>query len=87
MTKDKQKRAIGCRLKEVRLRDLCMDNQQDFAELLAINTQQYNRYENEIVAPSLETALILRDRVNEVLKSRGISRTYTVDELFYLVNK
>jgi DNA-binding XRE family transcriptional regulator len=85
VAKDKKK-VIGCRLLEVRLRDLLIDNQQEFADLLKINRQQYNRYEKEGVAPSLETALIIRDRVNDILKSKNIDKKYTVDDLFYLAN-
>ncbi len=60
------------RLKEIRLKML-IEHQTDMALLLSISQQQYNRYERQIIQPTLETALRIAQKLNKPL-----------EEIFYL---
>lgn len=52
---------------------MMIDKQNEMADFLGIQQQQYNRYEKQTVQPSLEVAL----RMAKKLKR-------TVDDIFYL---
>ena len=60
------------RLREIR-HEMMIDKQNEMADLLGIQQQQYNRYEKQNVQPSLEVALRMAKRLNR-----------SVDDIFYL---
>ena len=64
-------------LKEIRMKQYMM-NKKEFASMLEIAEQQYGRYENMSVVPSLEVALrvscILDKPVNEIFKLENSSK-------------
>ncbi|MDK2932800.1 MAG: hypothetical protein PWP27_610 [Clostridiales bacterium] len=83
---NKERIAVASKLKEVRLRDFLIDNQKTFAEkIINMSRQQYSRYETGEMIPQMDTAFIIRDRINAALKEKGINKSYTLDELFYPV--
>jgi DNA-binding XRE family transcriptional regulator len=64
---------IKNKLKEIRMKEFML-NKKEFAKYLEIAERQYNRYENAIQQPSLETALYIAKKINK-----------TVDDLWEIV--
>lgn len=60
------------RLREIR-HELMIDKQNEMADLLGIQQQQYNRYEKQNVQPSLEVALRMAKKIKK-----------SVEDIFYL---
>lgn len=52
---------------------MMIDKQIEMAELLGLKQQQYNRYENETVQPTLDIGLRIAKKLN-----------MHVDEIFYI---
>ncbi|MBS3977758.1 MAG: helix-turn-helix domain-containing protein [Syntrophomonadaceae bacterium] len=48
-------------------------NQTEFAQLLGLQQQQYNRYERQTIQPTLVTALIIAAKIKQ-----------PVEEIFYI---
>jgi DNA-binding XRE family transcriptional regulator len=55
------------RLKVIRMREYML-SQQEFAEMLGIARNQYNRYEKQAGAPSLEIALKIANKLNKDIR-------------------
>ncbi len=60
------------RLRKIR-HEMMIDKQNEMADLLGIQQQQYNRYEKQSVQPSLEVALRMAKKPKR-----------SVDDIFYL---
>ena len=60
------------RLREIR-HEMMIDKQNEMADLLGIQQQQYNRYEKQNVQPSLEVALRMAKKIKK-----------SVEDIFYL---
>lgn len=61
------------RLREIRYKEYQM-NQREFADFLGVEYNQYSLYDNNKYNPSLETALIISEKLNK-----------HVDDIFYIV--
>lgn len=49
--------------------ELEIDTQQEMADFLSIKQQQYSRYENNVVQPSLGVALEMAQKLNRPVES------------------
>lgn len=49
--------------------ELEIDTQQEMADLLGVKQQQYSRYENNVVQPSLIVALEIAKKLNRPVES------------------
>lgn len=49
--------------------ELEMDTQQEMADFLGVKQQQYSRYENNVVQPSLTVALEIAKKLNRPVES------------------
>jgi DNA-binding XRE family transcriptional regulator len=58
---------IKNKLKEIRMKEYML-NQKEFAEKLEIAQGQYNRYEKELAAPTLEIALRISYKLNKDIR-------------------
>ena len=61
-------------LKQIRMKEYLM-NKKQFANFVGIAEIPYGRYENEKIIPSLETALLMSEKLNQ-----------TVNQIFYIFN-
>jgi len=51
-------------LKEIRMKEY-LKNKREFAKMLGISEPQYNRYENGVNQPPLETALLIAEKLGK----------------------
>lgn len=77
---------IRNRLKEIRMQ-LFLADQKEFAKMLGINLQQYNRYENGVITPKLEAAYEITDKINKLLKDKNFDKKYISEDIFYPVKE
>jgi len=55
------------RLKEIRMKEYML-SQKDFAAMLEIRPNQYNRYEKDVNTPSVEIALKIAQKLNKKIE-------------------
>ena len=77
---------MGNRLKEIRMREHMM-NQKDFAAMLGISPNQYNRYEKNVNVPSVEIALRIAQKLNKTIEEAQEVRLKAEKELFEPIKK
>lgn len=67
--------AVKNRLREIR-HQMMIDKQNEMADYLCLQQQQYNRYEKQGVQPTLEVSLKIAQKLNK-----------RVEDIFYLVDE
>lgn len=74
------------RLKEIRMREYML-TQKDFAAMLEIRPNQYNRYEKDVNTPSVEIALRIAQKLYKTIEEAQEVRLKAEKELFEPIKK